>query len=251
MDVDKSFIEGRSFSTSRKGYDPAEVDAHLKEVSRRVEEARREQSSPQLAAGAAEQVRVILEAAERSAAEIQDKAEQQARRSKEEAERSAEEARDRVLKSADELEAEVGKLLGQLRAEADSITQALREGAGRIDAALGEMRTDLPGPQAAGAEERAEPGPPDAEPEVVEAVEETVEAKPAPPAAAEGGNGSAARKPASKPSAGAEGARLVALNMALNGSSREETASYLSENFEIEDQDSLLEDVYQQVGGAA
>jgi len=41
-----------------------------------------------------------------------------------------------------------------------------------------------------------------------------------------------------------EGARLVALNMALNGQSRDETDRYLSENFELSDRDALLDEVY-------
>src|SRR5581483_11327069 len=42
---------------------------------------------------------------------------------------------------------------------------------------------------------------------------------------------------------GAEGARLIALNMALNGTPRDETARYLSQNFDLDDQDSLLDEV--------
>jgi hypothetical protein len=48
---------------------------------------------------------------------------------------------------------------------------------------------------------------------------------------------------------GAEGARLIALNMALNGTPRDETARYLSANFELDDQDALLDEVYARVGG--
>ena len=48
---------------------------------------------------------------------------------------------------------------------------------------------------------------------------------------------------------GAEGARLIALNMALNGTPRDETARYLSQNFELDDQDGLLDEVYARVGG--
>ena len=47
---------------------------------------------------------------------------------------------------------------------------------------------------------------------------------------------------------GAEGARLIALNMALNGTPRDETARYLSQNFDLEDQDALLDEVYARVG---
>jgi small-conductance mechanosensitive channel len=43
---------------------------------------------------------------------------------------------------------------------------------------------------------------------------------------------------------GVEGARVIALNMALTGSPREETARYLSENFQIDDPEALLDDVY-------
>ena len=44
-----------------------------------------------------------------------------------------------------------------------------------------------------------------------------------------------------------EGARLVALNMALNGTPREETDRYLSENFELDDRQPLLDEVYSSV----
>lgn len=44
-----------------------------------------------------------------------------------------------------------------------------------------------------------------------------------------------------------EGARLIALNMALNGTPREETQRYLSENFSLLDADRLLDEVYASV----
>ena len=47
----------------------------------------------------------------------------------------------------------------------------------------------------------------------------------------------------------AEGARLIALNMALNGTPREETDRYLSENFQLADRDGLLDEVYASVEG--
>jgi hypothetical protein len=54
---------------------------------------------------------------------------------------------------------------------------------------------------------------------------------------------------ASAPATAPEGARLVALNMALSGKPRDETARYLRENFELEDEDRLLDEVYAKVGG--
>jgi DivIVA domain-containing protein len=70
--------------------------------------------------------------------------------------------------------------------------------------------------------------------------DEAEEEAPAEPARASGGGRSIR---------GAEGARLIALNMALNGTPRDETARYLSQNFDLDDQDSLLDEVYARVGG--
>jgi hypothetical protein len=46
-----------------------------------------------------------------------------------------------------------------------------------------------------------------------------------------------------------EGARIIALNMALNGTPREETERYLAENFTLTDRRQLLDEVYASVGG--
>ena len=46
-----------------------------------------------------------------------------------------------------------------------------------------------------------------------------------------------------------EGARLIALNMALNGTPREETDRYLAENFQLADRRGLLDEVYASVEG--
>jgi len=56
---------------------------------------------------------------------------------------------------------------------------------------------------------------------------------------------------ASSPSASddTEGARLIALNMALNGTPRDETDRYLEANFTLADRDRLLDEVYASVEG--
>jgi hypothetical protein len=46
-----------------------------------------------------------------------------------------------------------------------------------------------------------------------------------------------------------ESARLIALNMALNGQPREEADKYLAENFELGDRAALLDEVYATVEG--
>ncbi len=75
------------------------------------------------------------------------------------------------------------------------------------------------------------------EPEVAEElfVEETVVVEAVTPAEADGDDAPA--------ESDTEGARLVALNMALNGTSREETDRYLAENFDLTDRDGLLDEV--------
>ena len=70
-------------------------------------------------------------------------------------------------------------------------------------------------------------------------------------AAAAGPEGAAAAGPEGAAAGGPEGARLVALNMALNGTPREEAARYLSDNFQLEDQEAILDDVYSRMGGRA
>ena len=46
-----------------------------------------------------------------------------------------------------------------------------------------------------------------------------------------------------------EGARLIALNMALNGTPREETERYLAENYDLANRQRLLDEVYASVQG--
>ena len=41
-----------------------------------------------------------------------------------------------------------------------------------------------------------------------------------------------------------DGARLIALNMALNGESRADTERYLAENFQLPDRQKLIDEVY-------
>jgi DivIVA domain-containing protein len=54
---------------------------------------------------------------------------------------------------------------------------------------------------------------------------------------------------AAAPNGDDAGARLTALNMALSGTPREETARYLAEHFTLPDAEALLDDVYARAGG--
>jgi hypothetical protein len=74
------------------------------------------------------------------------------------------------------------------------------------------------------------------------------QAAPADPLPAANGDpaalGAASNADALGPGADEAGARLIALNMALSGAPREETARYLAEHFALADADALLDDVY-------
>jgi hypothetical protein len=161
----------------------------------------REKQSP--AAAAAEQVRAIVEAAERET-------ETQLRR--------VQRAADGLAGRADEIERELDRLAQGVRDAIRELREDLKALRGGEEAA--------PEPVTGGAAvAHAEP-PEDVKPAVER--EEPTEVQPAP--------------------AGNEGARVIALNMALSGSSRDETAAYLAENFELDDPDALLDEVYARAG---
>ena len=301
MELDRHFIERNDFPAARRGYDPDEVDRHLRQIADEVAELKKAQkpSPSSLAAAAAEQVRGIVEAAENSAAEIQQKADDEARRITSDATRRARETREKadedaaghvqrvddatqkMLRQASSVESEVTTLIEEVRSSASILVERLRTGAhavgGEVDSmkgGLGDIRAARAGEEVAEAEPEVEEAPEaevavEEEPEVEEEpdVEETavleaeeeeaeepaveeelaeeeepelVEEEEAPAEAASGG----------RSIRGAEGARLIALNMALNGTPRDETANYLSDNFDLEDQDAILDEVYARVGDA-
>jgi ABC-type transporter Mla subunit MlaD len=176
------------------------------------------------AASAAEKVRAILEAAEQSAAELRAEAAEEIEAQLERAQTVAA----RLSERADQIERSLQGLADSVRDELSALKADLEE-LRAVGEGVGETR--------GAAREPAEPA---------QATEPAAAAAPTPaaePAAAE----PAPAAPAAGD--GHEGARVIALNMALNGSPRDETARYLDENFELEDPDALLDEVYARVGG--
>jgi DivIVA domain-containing protein len=208
--VDRDAIERHDFPVGRRGYDQEAVDSHLRRVADEFEALRgRAPAGPaasSLAAGASEQVRLILEAAEAGAAELRADAGREAG----DHVARVKDAAGGMLSRLDELERELGGLLDALRKSGER----LNEGLERLHAQAGELG-------AVAGEEPAEPAD-DLEPADVVAA----------------GNGAPA-------DADEAGARLIALNMALSGTPREETARYLAEHFQLADADALLDDVYE------
>jgi hypothetical protein len=115
---------------------------------------------------------------------------------------------DGLMAKLDELERELGNLLA-----------ALRAGGERLIAGLADLQAEVSG----GEPVRA----PEPEPEAQEDY---------------------AAASASVAETDDAGARLIALNMALSGSSREEIARYLADNFTLDDPDGLLDDVFARAG---
>jgi DivIVA domain-containing protein len=212
--VDRAEIERQDFPAARRGYDAAAVRDHLRRVADEFEALARRPAPASLAEGASARVQAIIEAAELSAREIRDDA---SREASEHVARVSEAARG-LLARIDALQAELG---------------GLREGAATLTDSLEELRRDvgaLRGPDAA-APAAAAPAAPVREDDAVPAAED---------AASEPANGAR--------SADEAGARLVALNMALEGAPRDETGRYLADHYELPDLEALLEDVYASAG---
>ncbi len=211
--MDRAQIEKHDFPVGRRGYDQAAVDEHLRRVADEFERlgAAAGAGRTSLAAGTSDQVRGILEAAERSADELRSDAGREA---------SAHvarvgEAADGMLARIEQLETELGALLDALKRSGERLT----EGLAALQAEVGGVQAVNP------------PHPP-------------------PPPAAEEDFAAAAPVPEDEPELAEEddaAARIIALNMALGGSSREETAAYLQEHFTLADPAALLDDVYAKV----
>ena len=186
------------------------------------------------AAAAGERVRAVLEAAEQSAAELRAEAAQEIDSQLERAEAVAA----RLSERANKIERSLQGIADSVRDEVSALKADLEElravGEGVAEARTAAAEESV---AAAPAEAPVATEPEHAEPERVE--RDAAEPEPEPTAS-----------PAAGPPRGDghEGARVIALNMALNGSPRDETARYLEENFELENPDALLDEVYARVG---
>ena len=280
MGLERQNIEKKDFPIGRRGYDPDAVDAHLSKVAQEVDELKTtsRRRTETLASSASEQVRAIVEAAENTAADIQRQAEEDAQEIRGDANAEAQHTREQATAQAREYVGRVSEStsvmlqrLDAMESELGALIESLRTGANRLNADLqllegnlGELqesaaprpRFEAEAPPAApvvesgyGAaapvgddlyEEQNEHeldysghavSEPYAETTQLPAYEEPAQAVEEP--AEEGGD--------------TEGARLIALNMALNGTPREETDRYLAANFELGDRQALLDEVYSSV----
>lgn len=174
----------------------------------------------ELRAATARRLEDIVEAAERAAESVIDDAEAQARRYLTQARAEADRITDRRMEDLSHL---IDALLGQaasLQREAERMQTVLEEAKFRIDP---EQPEEAEGP-AEDPARGAEPGPPREVPRL-----RAVAHAEGPVSAPEGSQADAA------------GARLLATQMAVSGSSREEIEQRLRNRFEIEDTNPILD----------
>lgn len=238
------------------------------------ESIERKSPTETLAGAVSEQVRGIVEAAEKSAEEILRSAELEAQdirtrasQATEQATGEAQRARERATAHAREyverLSASISTLLGRLDAidgELNSLTVSLRSETERLRGELAALEDELEDVTGTGASAPALESAPAAEPsrevsdspaelapESAKLGDEPVAAFPR--AAAEPSTQAGVGLPASEQptSQDIDGARLIALNMALNGTPRAETERYLAENYDLANRQHLLDEVYASV----
>jgi hypothetical protein len=264
VDFDRQAIERKDFPIGRRGYDPDAVDGHLRALAVEFEELQRAAvtggADISLASTAGTQVQSILEAAETAAAEIERHALESTRQVREAADADAERTREQAVIKARAHVAGVAQVaasllerVGSMDGEVTALVDSLRSGASRlagdlaaVEAGMAELYDAASG---RGAEEPASPATFESE------LDEAIAAGPAP--AAPPPPAPVPSQPVHEPVAASgadssedlDGARLIALNMALNGESRADTERYLAENFQLPDRLSLIDEVYAAIEG--
>ena len=207
-------------------------------------------------------MQAIVEAAESSAASIEREAREHAAQVEQDAAREAQRIRDEaiarsqdhvgkvheatalMLQRVDAMESELGALVESLRTGANRLSADLSLLSGNMGELYGAARrapTRRPGATSPRSRRRrwrrrsrsSSPSPTTRSPS---------RARPSPPPPT-------SPPPAADADDDVEGARLIALNMALNGQTREETDKYLAENFDLADRAALLDEVYATVEG--
>jgi hypothetical protein len=264
--LDRQSIEKRDFPFGRRGYEPAAVDAHLAALAREVEALKRAQTSApaaappaaaepgrpreSLASVASAQVQAIVEAAESSAAAIERDARERAAQTAEDSAREAQRIRDEAIERSQD---HVGKVheatalmlqrVDAMEGELSALVESLRTGANRLNADLSLLSGAMGELYGAAGQSSRDTVP------AAPIVDDVVLVEEAEVVAGGDEDLPALEEPGAEAEDDLEGARLIALNMALNGQSRAETDKYLAENFELNDRGALLDEVYATVEG--
>jgi DivIVA domain-containing protein len=259
VEMDRQAIERRDFPIVRRGYDPNSVDLHLRTLAAEIEDLRRQASGAgrdSLASAAGAQVQGILEAAHASAQAIESEAAADAARARDEATEDARRTREQAVATARERVAAVSaateallQRVGGMDGETRTLVESLRGGAGRLVSDLEGLSLEMGTLYDAAAGRSGDAATltkPPVEPEAIP-VEAPALSSIAAASVQNGGEPAATQTPAGGDDL--DGARLVALNMALNGDSREAADRFLAENFNVADRERLLDEVYAAIEG--
>ncbi len=272
MDFDRQAVERRDFPIGRRGYDPAAVDTHLRALADELEELQRAAitggGDASVASTAGTQVQSILQAAETAAAEIERHALENARQAREDADRDAERTREEALERARQHVSAVSQVtarllehVGSMDGEVGSLVESMRAGAGRLAADLSAVEAGMSELYDAAAGRNSSPAPEPEPPRQFEPQSPQFESEPQGRFESELDSALevapqpvTAQVPAGADVSAAgggdlDGARLIALNMALNGESRADTERYLAENFQLPDRLKLIDEVYSAIEG--
>jgi hypothetical protein len=237
MDLDRNSIARGDFPLERRGYDRAAVDKHLDAVAIAVAELVAARVEAGAATAVSTKVESIVAAAEEAARRIEAEAVERAR----EHDARVEAAANALLERIDVLRAGVEQLAGGL-SDVPELGRGAKSGNGAQDAAAAFV-VGAEIEAAASGFEAAEPAPmlelvPEPAQRDTPALEPGAAEPPGPAPAGDGARSTVV-----------EDARLVALQMLLEGSSRDEVDRYLAKHFELPDRAGLLDEVAAAVGG--
>lgn len=278
MTLDRQSIEKRDFPIARRGYDPAGVDAHLARIADDLDQLRRETdraATGGVAGSASTHVQAIVEAAESTAERLLREAQAEASELRERAAGDAQRARQEALEESREHVTKVGeqttRMLQRVEAmdgELGSMIENLRTGVNRLVADLALLEGNIADlheqhggvapvsvSSSAGFAEDTDLAPgPDTDADVVATeTDPEVDISPIAPAGraapdsvdaglADLVSGDPAPQDTQRDQEAS--ARLIALDLALGGSDRDQIKEELEQLFTLPDVDRLLDDVF-------
>ena len=208
-------VARKDFPISRRGYDPAAVDAYLERLEEKLQKESEREKAP-MAAGISEQVKSILAAAEATAAELRSDAQQAADQMRSTA---AAESRQQVTRVSDSSSTLLSEL-ASLRERTQGLLEEIETNSSALKEGLLSLREDVSTFRGQAAS--------DSEPAAAKTQ-------------AAGDNFEEAR-------AVLDEARAEALQMARDGAPRDEISRHLDENYELPNREQLVSEVIQKAG---
>ena len=208
-------VARKDFPISRRGYDPAAVDAYLERLEEKLQKESEREKAP-MAAGISEQVKSILAAAEATAAELRSDAQQAADQMRSTA---AAESRQQVTRVSDSSSTLLSEL-ASLRERTHGLLEEIETNSSALKDGLLSLREDVSTFRGQAA---SDAGPAAAKTQ------------------AAGDNFEEAR-------AVLDEARAEALQMARDGAPRDEISRHLDEKYELPNREQLVSEVIQKAG---